>query len=96
MRVVGTDIHRSFAQVAILDNGSIVREQRVELIRDRFFAIRGIAEHGRRGRDRGDWQQHGRRTALTAICKARHRGEFPSREGHRLGASEVGQGRCRF
>jgi transposase len=37
MRVVGMDIHRSFAQVAILDNGSIVHEPRVELIRDRFL-----------------------------------------------------------
>ncbi len=37
MRVVGMDIHRSFAQVAILDNGDIVQERRVELIRDRFL-----------------------------------------------------------
>lgn len=37
MRVVGMDIHRSFAQVAILDNGSIIHERRVELIRDRFL-----------------------------------------------------------
>ncbi|OWZ89750.1 hypothetical protein B9J07_31055 [Sinorhizobium sp. LM21] len=31
------DIHRSFAQVAILDDGSIVSERRVELVRDRFL-----------------------------------------------------------
>lgn len=37
MRVVGMDIHLSFAQVAILDNGDIVQERRVELIRDRFL-----------------------------------------------------------
>lgn len=37
MRVVGMDIHRSFAQVAILDDGSIVSERRVELVRDRFL-----------------------------------------------------------
>jgi hypothetical protein len=37
MRVIGMDIHRSFAQVAILDNGSIVHERRVDLIRDRFL-----------------------------------------------------------
>lgn len=37
MRVVGMDIHRSFAQVAILDDGSVVHERRVELIRDRFL-----------------------------------------------------------
>ena len=37
MRVVGMDIHRSFAQVAILDEGCVVRECRVELVRDRFL-----------------------------------------------------------
>ena len=37
MRVVGMDIHRSFAQVAILDDGSVVHERRVDLIRDRFL-----------------------------------------------------------
>jgi transposase len=37
MRVVGMDIHRSFAQVAVLDNGNIVHERRLELIRDRFL-----------------------------------------------------------
>ena len=33
MRVVGMDIHRSFAQVAILEDGQITRELRVDLVR---------------------------------------------------------------
>src|SRR4051794_30539856 len=32
MRVVGMDIHRSFAQVAILDDGTVTRELRVDLV----------------------------------------------------------------
>jgi transposase len=32
MRVIGMDIHRSFAQVAILEDGQIIREQRVDLV----------------------------------------------------------------
>jgi transposase len=37
MRVVGMDIHRSFAQAAIFDDGQIVHERRVELVRDRLL-----------------------------------------------------------
>ena len=37
MRVVGMDIHRSFAQVAILDGGRICEERRVDLIHNRFL-----------------------------------------------------------
>ena len=32
MRVVGMDIHRSFAQVAILENGQITQQLRVDLV----------------------------------------------------------------
>ena len=32
MRVIGMDIHRSFAQVAILEDGQIIRELRVDLV----------------------------------------------------------------
>src|ERR1700684_1602377 len=32
MRVVGMDIHRSFAQVAILEGGQIIRQLRVDLV----------------------------------------------------------------
>jgi len=35
MRVVGMDIHRSFAQVAILEDGRIITELRVELVHER-------------------------------------------------------------
>ena len=35
MRVVGMDIHRSFAQVAILEDGRISKELRVELVHER-------------------------------------------------------------
>ncbi len=36
-RFIGIDIHRSFAQVAILDDGRIREELRVDLIRNRFM-----------------------------------------------------------
>ena len=36
MAIIGMDIHRSFAQVAFLENGQIKREQRVELVHDRL------------------------------------------------------------
>jgi hypothetical protein len=36
MAIIGMDIHRSFAQVALLQDGQIKREQRVDLIHDRF------------------------------------------------------------
>lgn len=39
MRVIGMDIHRSFAQVAILVNGEIIRERRLDLVQDRVIAF---------------------------------------------------------
>lgn len=32
MRIIGMDIHRSFAQVAIVEDGKVVKERRVELV----------------------------------------------------------------
>jgi len=39
MRIVGMDIHRSFAQVAILEDGLITRQLRVDLVHDRLVAF---------------------------------------------------------
>lgn len=39
MRVIGMDIHRSFAQVAILENGSITGQLRVELVHEPLVAF---------------------------------------------------------
>lgn len=39
MRVIGMDIHRSFAQVAILEGGRITKELRVDLVRHRLIAF---------------------------------------------------------
>lgn len=39
MRVIGMDIHRSFAQVAILAKGEVIQEKRVELVQDRVIAF---------------------------------------------------------
>lgn len=39
MRVVGMDIHRSFAQVAILDRGEVTSEKRVDLVHDKVLAF---------------------------------------------------------
>jgi transposase len=39
MRVIGMDIHRSFAQVAILDRGEVTTEKRVELVHDKILAF---------------------------------------------------------
>ena len=35
MRIVGMDIHRSFAQVAILEDGEIKQQLRVDLVHHR-------------------------------------------------------------
>jgi transposase len=37
MRVVGMDIHRSFAQVATFEDGRVIQEGRVELVRERLL-----------------------------------------------------------
>ncbi|MCK1733987.1 hypothetical protein IVA79_08475 [Bradyrhizobium sp. 138] len=39
MRIVGMDIHRSFAQVAILEDGAIIRQLRVDLVHDPLIAF---------------------------------------------------------
>lgn len=39
MRVIGMDIHRSFAQVAIWQDGQIQKELRVDLIHDRLVNL---------------------------------------------------------
>jgi hypothetical protein len=39
MRVIGMDIHRSFAQVAILKNGRITGQLRVELVHEPLVAF---------------------------------------------------------
>ena len=39
MRVIGMDIHRSFAQVAILEDGEIKKELRVDLVHDRLVSF---------------------------------------------------------
>lgn len=39
MRIIGMDIHRSFAQVAILEDGAVTRELRVELIHEPLVAF---------------------------------------------------------
>jgi hypothetical protein len=39
MRTIGMDIHRSFAQVAILEDGTITRELRVELVHEPLVAF---------------------------------------------------------
>lgn len=38
MRVIGMDVHRVFAQVAILDEGKVVSEQRIELVQEKVVA----------------------------------------------------------
>jgi len=39
VQIVGMDIHRSFAQVAILEDGTIIRQLRVDLVHDRLVAF---------------------------------------------------------
>jgi transposase len=39
MRVIGMDVHRAFAQVAILDDGKVVGEQRLDLVQDKVVAF---------------------------------------------------------
>lgn len=39
MRVIGMDVHRAFAQVAILEDGKVIDEQRLELVQDKVVAF---------------------------------------------------------
>lgn len=39
MRIIGMDIHRSFAQVAIVEDGKVVKERRVELVHGPLVAF---------------------------------------------------------
>lgn len=39
MRVIGMDVHRAFAQVAILDDRKVVSEHRVELAQEKVLAF---------------------------------------------------------
>jgi len=39
MRIVGMDIHRSFAQVAVLEDGRITDDRRVDLVHHRLVAF---------------------------------------------------------
>ncbi|WDZ80947.1 hypothetical protein PWG15_24660 (plasmid) [Ensifer adhaerens] len=91
MRVVGMDIHRSFAQVAILDNGSIVSERRVELVRDRFLRFAASL----RGDDEVVIEATGNSTAVERLLRPYVKrvivANSPSREGHRLGSGQVRQ-----
>ena len=45
MRVIGMDIHRSFAQVAILEDGEIKRQLRIGLIRHRVLEFAETLRH---------------------------------------------------
>ena len=39
MKIIGMDIHRSFAQVAMLEDGKITKEMRVELTHEPLVAF---------------------------------------------------------
>lgn len=39
MRVIGLDVHRSFAQVAILEDGKLVSEQRIDLVHEKVVGF---------------------------------------------------------
>ena len=39
MRVIGMDVHRSFAQVAVLENGKVITELRVDLVHEKVVAF---------------------------------------------------------
>lgn len=39
MRVIGMDVHRAFAQVATLEDGKVVNEQRLDLVQDKVVAF---------------------------------------------------------
>ena len=45
MRVIGMDVHRSFAQVAILEDGEIKRQLRIDLIRHRVLEFAETLRH---------------------------------------------------
>ena len=39
MRVIGMDVHRSFAQVAILEDGKVIAERRLDLVHGKVVAF---------------------------------------------------------
>lgn len=39
MRVIGMDVHRSFAQIAILENGKVIAERRLDLVHEKVLAF---------------------------------------------------------
>lgn len=39
MRVIGMDVHRSFAQIAILADGKVISEQRLDLVQEKVIAF---------------------------------------------------------
>lgn len=39
MRVIGMDVHRAFARIAILDDGKVISEQRLDLVQDKVVAF---------------------------------------------------------
>jgi len=41
MRTIGMDIHRSFAQIAVLEDGVVKEERRLDLTRDSVLAFGG-------------------------------------------------------
>ena len=43
MRVVGLDIHRSFAEAAMIDEGRVQQLGRIDLVRERVIALRQAA-----------------------------------------------------
>jgi hypothetical protein len=61
MRIIGMDIHRSCAQVAILEKGQITKELRVDLTCDPLimFAKTNRKQCCRRGRSFICYDQHG-------------------------------------
>ena len=58
-RVIGMDIHRTFAEVVFWEAGRLRPAGRIDMTRSGLEGFGRSLEQGRRGRRRGDRQRHG-------------------------------------
>ena len=95
MRVVGLDIHRSFAEAAMIDEGRVQQLGRIDLVRERVIAFAKRLGQNDRRRRRGDGQYHGGGEADGTACEANGYCQSIAGACHRARKGQDRQDRCR-
>jgi len=75
-RVIGMDIHRTFAEVVFWEAGRLRPAGRIDMTRSGLEGSAAVCQ-GRRGRRRGDRQRHGGSASAQPLCGARSFGIGP-------------------